>query len=320
MPQLGKSEPPNQFESALSKLEAQRINLKKKHDKTIFWQFLFPALAGLIGGFITLHPVGFFACAGIVSLFSFIIYWLNISGPFGDIKNEFKAAVLNEFMKTFHPEIDYKYYADKQQVREIAKKSDLVSANRYSEEDVIRGNYGNTEFYISEVHLKKKSDKSTRTVLDGLLLKVKVPGMNFPHTRIQSEPGILSQIFGAYKEHPEYGFHYDTSREKRFLSEVENLFPFIRHLMAKQGDVRISIQDDEITMFMESDMKLLDDPKPSLHRTLKNKVYNENIARQMNTLLFIVESFAKGMSKDDVEERLELESLKVVQKIQLPNQ
>lgn len=310
----------NKLDDILTDLEGQRAEIKKKYDRSILWHFLLPGIGfGATAIFMLLPPLIFVVTAAL-GLASYGIYRQNIGSPFDEIKNQLKAAVLSEFMKTFHPEIVYTYYAHKHRVKAIAKSSDLVSANRYEEEDVIQGKYGNTQFYISEVHLKNKSDKSTRTVLDGLLLKINIPGKKFPHSRIQSEPGILSKLFGGYKEHPDYGFYYDTSNETKFLSELESLFPFIRHLMAKQGDVRISIKNDEIIMFMESDMQLLDDPEPSLHTSFKNKAYNENIARQMNTLLFIVESFAKGLSNKDVEERLELESLKLVEKIQLRNQ
>jgi len=141
-----------------------------------------------------------------------------------------------------------------------------------------------------------------------------------PHSRIQSKIGLLSKLFGGFKQHNGYGFFYDTSNEKVLLDELGNLFPFIKHLMERQGDLRISIRNEEVIIFMESNMHLLDDPEPSLHRSFKNKTYNENIARQMNTLLFIVESFAKELSNKEIEDRLELDSLKVAQKIKLGNQ
>jgi len=82
-------------------------------------------------------------------------------------------------MSTFHSEVSYTYSPKKQELNNIAKESNLISADKYHEEDVIQGKYGSTGFYISEVHLEDEGENNTHTVFDGILLKINLPGSNF---------------------------------------------------------------------------------------------------------------------------------------------
>ncbi len=306
----------DELTSSISELEDERLALLEKRDHSIKWHFVFPLLFVLTTFLVSQMPGPTMLAFGISAILSAITYAVRIGSPFSKIKAKLKESILKEFMATYHPDVQFSYSTSEQDVRRISRESDLVSANRYSEEDVIRGNYGETEFYISEVHLSRKKRKSTVTVFDGLLFKIKLPGKFFPRTRIQSRTGLLSQLFGGYEEHPEYGFYFDSDSPYHFEKQLGNLFPFIRHLIEKQGDIRISIKDDEIIMFMNSDMKFLDDPRPSIKRSFNDKEYLSNFGRQLNTLLFIVESLSNDLGSQEIEERLELQALEVMEKIE----
>jgi hypothetical protein len=115
----------------------------------------------------------------------------------------------------------------------------------------------------------------------------------------------------------EFDFYYDTKDEKRFNEELGFLFPFIRHLHQKQGDIRIKTEGNEIILLIESKMKFLDDPKPNVDRTFLDEKYFENMGKQMNSLLFIMESIVNEMDKTEIEERLELKSLAYMEQVNL---
>lgn len=297
-------------------LEEKRLSLVGKHGRSFGWHVLIPMLVGIASVFILGVPPAFLIGTAIAGVISGIIYHVRISAPFSEIKAQLKSAILQDLMKTFHPEIEFSYSSSKQDVRNIVGKSGLVSANRYGEEDVIEGKYGNTEFYISEIHLAKKKKKSTRTVFDGLLFKIKIPGKILPKARIQSRPGLLSKLFGGYEINHEYGFHYDTDDLSQFHQSLGKLFPFFQHLIRNNKDVRISIQENEIVMLLNSDMKFLDDPVPRLKEPLLNSTYVENFSVQLNSLLFIVDALANNLNSKEIEERLELKALEYVNQME----
>jgi len=237
------------------------------------------------------------------------IYHLLITGPFNHLKHKVREYLLQEFMRIYHPNISYRYQPEKNQVEHIIKNSNLVSCNRYEEEDVLKGTANNINFYLSEIKLKTSSGKSTTTVFQGMLFKIKIPGRRFPSARIQSKPGLLKKMFSSFVEKPLFGFWFDTQEHEKFEQELGPFFPFIRHLIQQQKDIRISTKGNEITILMKSDMKFLDDPKPRLRRSFKDEAYYEKIGKQINSLLFIVEAFAGKLKKNKVMERLELKEL-----------
>ena len=299
----------------IQKLDKERQALQEKKGRTFGWYLFAPILIGLVSALVTRLPQAFLVGAGFSAVVSFISHMVMIAQPFKEIKDKLKVAILEDLMHTFHPEVEYSYSESKQDVREITRRSGLVSANRYGEEDVIQGKYGDTEFYISEIHLEKKKDKSRRTVFDGLLFRIKLPNRSLPTARIQSRPGLLTKIFGGYEQDHEFGFFYDTNDLRNFREELGALFPFFRHLIQQNKDVRINIEGNEIVMFLNSDMKFLDDPEPRLNEPLLNSEYVENFAQQLNTVLFIVESLASNLNTEEIQERLELKAIEYVKKI-----
>jgi len=169
---------------------------------------------------------------------------------------------------------------------QIIRHSGLFTADLYEEEDVINGSKGDIDFYLSEVDLKKKrtsKGKTTyHTLLKGLLFKIKIPGRSFPKSS-----------------------WYQTQNEATFNSEMQTLFPFIQHL-SRQGELRIHIDGDEITILMESDMKFLDDPTPSLNRSFQDEHYYAKISKQVNSLLYIIDTFIDDLTPMEIEQNLKL--------------
>ena len=142
-----------------------------------------------------------------------------------------------------------------------------------------------------------------------MLFKIKIPGRNFPTAQIQSKPGLLKKMFSNFVEKPNFGFWFDTPDQQKFNKALGSFFPFIRHLIQQQKDIRIHTHGNEITILMKSDMKFLDDPKPQLNKSFKDEKYYQRIGQQINSLLFIVEAFAGKLDKQEVIERLELKEL-----------
>lgn len=295
-------------------LERKRLKLQAKYKRTIGWYISIPIIIA-VSSFLIFKVFPAFLILGIFSaICSSLLYSNNIDFKFKKIKKELKTAVLQDLMNTLHPDVEYSYHNSGQDLQKIANATRFFSANRYKEEDVIKGKYNDVDFYISEVHLSKKNDKSTVTVFDGLLFKVRIPDKSFPTTRIQSKRGLLSQIFNEYQHNTEFGFYYDTDNFRLLEESLGGLFPFLRHLKKTNKDLRISIQGNEIVMFLNSDMKFLDDPKPSLQKPLLNNRYVENFAKQLNSLLFIIETLANNLNNSEIEERLELKVLEYLKK------
>ena len=67
-------------------------------------------------------------------------------------------------------------------------------------------------------------------------------------------------------------------------------------------------------MFLKSDMKFMDDPEPNLKKSLLNNLYVENFAKQLNSLLYLVETLANNLNSQEIEERLQLKVLEYATK------
>jgi len=295
-------------------LENKRLELLEKHKKTIVWYALIPIIMAIMAFLLIPIPPGFFLPLMAGLAISLGIYDYNIGSHFRKIKAKLKSSVLQDLMDTFHPDVEFSHTNSKQDVREIAKGTGFFRANRYHEEDVIQGKYNNVDFYFSEIHLSRKKKKSRVTVFDGLLFKIKIPDKFFPEARIQSRLGLLSTIFNEYEKNEEFGFYYDTDSPGLLDESLVNLFPFFEYLIKTNKDLRISTTGNEIVMFLKSDMKFMDDPKPNLKKSLLNNLYVENFAKQLNSLLYIVETLANNLNSQEIEERLQLKVLEYANK------
>lgn len=293
-------------------LDDKRQKLKQKQAGTLPYYILIPLVFLMLGAMLGTPGPGLLFGSGFIGLLSFIVYYTNIILPFNEIKHKLKSTLLDEFFRTYHPEIQMSYEPEKQNVKQIIQRSGLIKPHIYKEEDVITGKMEGANFYLSEIHLKRRTDKSTYTIFRGMMFEIEVPGKQFPSGQIQTKPNLLKQLFGGFLKNDEYDFYYETNSLTRFNEELSFIFPFIKHLKSKQGDVRVKFQGNKITILLESKMKFLDNPKPSLGSSFNNPQYFENIGKQINTLLFIVESFVNNLSETEVEERLELKAIEYI--------
>lgn len=297
----------NKFEKEINSLDEERADLYKKSGWVLPLVFIIPIV--LFVSVCMAVPEMSMLFGGLFLIVAALTYTFSISAPFKRLKYKVREYLLKEFMEIYHPNISYHYQPEKNQVKQIIKTSKLVNCNEYHEEDVITGTANNINFYLSEIKLQQSSGKSTSTVFQGILFKIKIPGRNFPSAQIQSKPGLLKKVFGNFVQKKLFGFWYDTLEHEKFEQELGPLFPFIRYLIQQQKDIRISTKDNEITILMKSDIKFLDDPKPQLNRSFKDETYYQKIGQQINSLLFIVEAFAGKLDKQEVIERLELKEL-----------
>ena len=298
----------------LNSLEIDRIRLKQR--KTL----LLPLLIGLpilsiilTFQFRIVEPI--FVAAAL--LLTGIIYSLAIGSPFKKIKGKVKTAILGGFMESYHPGLEHSYQQSAANGRNIAKGTGLYRFDSAHEEDVLIGKHLGANFYISELELSRKSGKSSRTVFKGILFELTIPGKDFPNAVIRSglgEDHNFSNFFGHVKYNPDYNFYFDTDDLQKFEQQLGPLFPFIEHLSKSNGGIKILTQKDRIVIMMNSDMKFLDTPSFDLNKSFFNKEYNTELGKQLNTLLFIVESFANNLEKSEIVERLELKILDTVDK------
>ena len=306
----------NQIENRIQSFETRRIELLKKKNKLLPYLILFPIATFIISFLTTKFPPAFMIGTAFAGIISSLIYYTHIGSHLNKLKGDIKNTLLEKFMSTYYPEVSYKYHHNKQQVKSILRKVDLIRADKYKEEDVLTGIYKGADFYFSEIHLLDEStdsdgDTSTTTKFRGILFKLSLPNKNFPKTRIQSRRNLLQMMFGAFVHDEEYDFWYETKDEYAFQDSMKALLPFISHLKHQQGDLRIQAEGDEVTILMKSDMKLMDDPSISLDDAVANSEYKVNMARQLNSLLFIVDSFVNDMQSDEITEKLELKSLEL---------
>jgi len=306
----------NPIKEQLDSYEDRRLELQQKKEKLQPFLFLFPVIVFISIILITTFPPILIGGTAISVLLSFLFYQYKVGNDFQNLKEKVKDTLLVEFMKTYYPNVSYEYQPEKQQVKTILKQVNLVRADNYKEEDVLRGKYQGADFYFSEIDLEDESTDddggtSTTTVFKGILFKLKIPGRNFPKTRIQSRRKLLQMIFSDFVHHKEFDFWYETEDEIAFQNEMQVLLPFISHLKHQQGDLRIEAEGNDITIMMESKMKFLDDPEISINRPVDDSDYKTNIAKQLNTLLFIVDSFVNNLENDEITEKLELKAIEM---------
>ncbi len=300
-----------QLTEYISELEAQRVLVQRKRSRLIPLLLLAPITAAAIGA--VLYGLAIGIVAGILGIIGSLVAGVTeIATPWKRIKHSFKSSVLADFMTRFHPGVEYEYSPKRKRVKSILKESKLVSASNFFEQDVIQGRHRSSQFYLSEIHLKQNSGKSSHTVFKGILFNFTIPGKNFPKSRIQTKANLLKRWFSGFVRDPQYGFWYESEDMPQFLEEMKVLFPFIRHLMDHQGDVRLKAEGNEITLLLESDMKFLDDPKPKLGRSFDSQTYFQNIGQQVNSLLYILDAMVDGLDTSEIEDRLELSALEKI--------
>ena len=116
-------------------------------------------------------------------------------------------------------------------------------------------------------------------------------------------------MFSNFVEDPQHQIWYETDDENKFQETLKPLLPFIAHLKKRQGDIRIQAEGDELVILLESEMNFLDEPELKLKKSFNNSEYKANLVKQLNSLLFIVESFVNNSDSSAIVERLDLKAL-----------
>jgi len=250
----------------------------------------------------------------ITALFVAGYHYSQVGQPFKNLSADVRTKLIDNYMKQYHPKIDYEYYRGKKDAKSFIKNTTLINPNVIDEEDVITGHYKNAQFYLSEIDLKKKTNNSSIRIFKGMLFHFKIPGRKFPRSRIQSKIGMLKRVVNGFRANETYGFHYDTENLKQFQESLGPLFPFIEHLIKQQGDLRIETRNDEILILLESKVKFLDEPRQNIHKSFDDPEYYANIVKQLNSFLYIVEAFTNDVESSEIEETLELKMLDILKK------
>jgi len=294
----------------LKKLEEERISLNEKRNKLLPLLFI-PPIIGIFIGSNFPGPAFIFGIA-VGTMLSFLIHFAVIGQAFKNIKAKLKSALVGEFMQSYHPDIEFDYSMAKKDGRDIIKNSKLIGFNSSTEEDVLQGKMKDSYFYISEMKLSRKSDDNDVTVFKGIIFELNIPGKNFPQSEIQTNQSFWSKFTGQHKEHHEYNVYYGTEDEREFEKKVGPLLPFIEHLNKENKSIRIRANGDSLIIMMENKMRFMDEPRLSTNKSFINQEYNTNLGKQLNTLLFIVESFVNEMGESEVLEKLELKALEIL--------
>lgn len=286
-------------------------------------------IAGL--GLIGLRGPSFFIPAAVTAILCIILYSTSIYSPFKKLADNSRAALLQHFMASYHPDIPYEYYRRARLGNRILRSVKLINYDTIKEEDVIEGKMDNAHFYLSEITLKTESDKSSTVVFDGMLFKLKIPGRNFPRTDIINRVNYgsdwmnkfvyegIGKIFSGrlnYTTDESGKFMYRTKNEDTFREELSQLLPFIEFLSSKKSAVRIRAEGDEIVMMLADEVNFLDEPAFKLKRSFYNKKFNNNMGKQLNSLLYILETFIKNTDSSEIKERLELKELELMKDMQ----
>lgn len=298
------------LKTKIASLDKQRVELNKKKAKAMPWLIFFPVL-GMLISFFFLELKGFAAFIPpiIAALVSGFFYGSTIGSEFAKLIAQVKEATLSAFMSNYHDSITYDYSAKRRNVKEILKRSDLISADVYEEEDVISGEMDNVKFYLSEIKLKDSDGDSTYTKFKGLLFKIKIPGKSFPNTRINSDNNFFGSLFSDLTKDDEFGLYYKTFDELKYREEIAPLLPFIKYLVEKEKFMKILFSGDEVTFILKSNMKFLDNPRWQFSIPFDSDQYYENLGKQLNSLLFIVKTFVDGEEVENLEEQLELKTI-----------
>lgn len=303
-----------ELKETLAELEVERKKLNKRRLLLLPLLLAIPILSFLFfkGRF---HEGGNQGAIGGIML-SFMIYGLAITTPFLRITSKLKSALVEKFMLTYHPDIQFNYSTEKQHGKRLIEKSNLVRFSTSTEEDVLSGKMKSTKFYISEMRLERGSGDDKKVVFKGIIFEIDIKGKQFPHSEIHTNFEVWSNMTGKHKEHKDYKVFYNTVNEQAFEETLVPLLPFISHLYKENKSIRVKASGSKLTIMLENKIRFMDEPKLSTSKSFINKEYNANLARQLNTFLFIVESFANDLRETEVVEKLELKALEILKHTQ----
>lgn len=311
------------FSQKLTSLERRREELVAESRRIKVYNILFPLLFGVI-----VFPIAFFTKdSSILTLLALpLIYLLCIPLKLyyryrgmvnvekGELIKEAKYSVFKYFMSEFHPEIDWKYGKKEGPLYKFLKPK-FPDGFMWILDEI---KFENEQSEISLAGLELSKRFSGPKYFRGLILRIKLDEENFPIGEIKSRKkvalglGLEKKEWKFFKKFQGSDLSYFSSSEEEFLEGITPILPIIEHLSSKAKGIRVILDKNEISIFLETDKKFLDETPLKLEESFKNEKYYLNLAKKINTFLFIVESLTKNLEKSEVEERLELKVLSMV--------
>ena len=247
-----------------------------------------------------------------------IVYYNVISIPFRKVKHSFKEHQLSLLMQTYYPELRYQYFPKGKKAKQIINDSKLITANGFDEEDVIQGDYNGKNFYFSEVKATQTTGNSQVVKFDGSIIKINIPNAHYPTTILKSTQSFWENLFNKSNKVDGYELYYETENESIFKNTFKDLFPFIHHMSKNNKKVLIKAEKDTILVMMHNNKTdFLDSPSLDTHNDFEEKAFNLEALRQLNSLVYIVETFGEGCSSLELEEKLELLTLLELEKVEM---
>ena len=244
-------------------------------------------------------------------------YHFLVNAPYRLIKDKLKETLVHHFITEFHPEVKYRYTPAVEWAKDLLKGT--IEMTHTSEEDGLELEYGDTTIRMSDLRVYKSDiENESERIFQGWFLHVHTKGKNFPRTEFKSRKQVLPDPneeewkWQEFTPIEESFLSYITASKKAFKKEIVPFIPFLDHLVEKSNALRIIFDGDQIFMFLETEQNFLDNPQLKLSDSLLGDQYIQNIAKQINTFLFIAETLTNDYDTSEVEERLELKMLSML--------
>jgi len=312
------------FEKKLADLENERIVLlgEQKHHKLTkyLFHFLFLFTCAIVTYFLKGSKLSMILAIALGYMFR-IPYWLVnkysylLKDQIEDVLKEARVSILKYFMSEFHPNISFDYGERNFLVSGYLESKNITGLPRMTDE--IQFQNGDTEIYLAEINLAHSIDSIGR-YFKGLFLKIKLENHHFPNGEIRSRKYVAidkrkKQVdWVKFKKFEESKLSYLTNDEEKFLEEVTPVLPILEHLFSKIKGIRVFFENNEISILLETDMKLFSDNELELGKSFLDEKYYQDLSKKINTFLFIAESLTKDLEKSEVEDRLELKVLSML--------
>ncbi len=244
-------------------------------------------------------------------------YHFLVNVPYKLIRDELKETLVHHFITEFHPEVKYKYTPAVEWAKDLLNGT--IEMTHTSEEDGLELEYRDTTIRMSDLRVyKSEIENESERIFQGWFLHVHAKGKFFPRTEFKSRKQVLPDPDEEEWKWQEFirvedsFLSYITASQKAFKKEIVQFIPFLDHLVEKSNALRIIFDGDEIFMFLETEQNFLDNPELNISDSLLGDRYIHNIAKQINTFLFIAETLTNDYDTSEVEERLELKILSML--------
>lgn len=311
------------MDKELLALEDRRLKLRR------IQSILKPILILIaVGGFLSLFYFFFFkegieaiilmlSSIGVFGFLFWLVYNFSINRDYAEINYELKETLVRHFITEFHPEVVHQYIPKVSWAKELLKGT--IKMNRTVEEDGVEMKYRDTTIRLSDLQVFKGDIvNENERIFKGWFLHVEAKGKNFTRTEFKSRKQVLPDPdeetwkWQEFIQVEDSFLSYITASKKAFKKEIVPFIPFLDHLVEKSNALRIIFDGEQIFMFLETEQDFLDNPKLSLSDSILGDRYIQNIAKQINTFLFIAETLTNDYGTTEVEERLELKILSML--------